>query len=95
MCEVTDTIAQNIFSRLDEAQWLTGKWLGSWSHKVCERMTCARLLAKAIPLLESHLKAVTVNPTRCFWSTSSTDSLDEVHLSRKLDMLQALVSRAC
>ena len=32
MCEVTDTIAQNIFSRLGGAQWDTGKWLGSWSR---------------------------------------------------------------
>ena len=47
ICEVTATLAQNIFSRLDGAQWDTGKWLGSWSHKVCERTTCARLLGKS------------------------------------------------
>ena len=46
-----DTLAENIFSLVSGAQWDTGRWLESWFTQVCERTTCARLLAKAISVL--------------------------------------------
>ena len=47
MCGVTDMLADNIFSRSSGAQWGTGKWVESLSH----RCISGRHLAKGIFLL--------------------------------------------
>ena len=70
--------------------------------QVCERTTCARLLANAILLLRSPIKSGYdgSNSTLmlriqhvAFGRKSSADSLDELHLSRQLGPWFKLQSR--